>query len=446
MLGNRIDEAFVNDVTRLGAARTGSAPWRLLLLVAGGLGAFLAWAALYEIEETTHGTGRVIPSRQVQVVQSLEGGIVSDIFVAEGDRVEAGAPLMQIDDTGFAAQAGELRETEAALLAEKARLEAEAAEAEVPTFPAGLTERAPHAVQAEQAVFFSRRDQYQRELAVLEQQRLQRESELAELRATREKWAAMLDPLRAELRLTEDLAARGVVPEIELLRLRTRVAEMEGDSNAAAATQARIQAAMDQATTEIAAARSAYRLTARQRLARLQVELAVAGQGLRAAADRVRRTLLRAPVRGTINTLNTTTTGAVVQPGAPLIDIVPADDGLLIEARIQPRDVAFIRPGERASVKITAYDYTIYGALEGEVLRIGSDAVEDREGRTYFKVVIRTETTSLGGGDGARGNVAALPIIPGMVASVDIQTGRKSVLTYLAKPILRARGEALRER
>lgn len=439
MLGSRIDETFVNDVTKVGTARFGGAPWRLLLLVAIGLSGFLLWASVYEIEETTHGTGRVIPSRQVQVVQSLEGGIVSEIFVAEGDRVEAGAALMQIDDTGFAAQAGELRQQEGALLAEQARLRAEAAASEVLEMPPDLLDRAPAAAQAEQAVFASRREQFTRELDVLQKQLAQRRSELAELRATQEKWATMLEPLNAELALTERLQQRGAVPEIELLRLRSRVAEVTGDQRAGEATEARIRAAIEQAETEIGAARSAYRLTARQRLAQLQVELAVAQEGLRAAADRVQRTLLRAPVRGTINTLNATTIGAVVQPGEPLAELVPADDGLLIEAQIQPRDVAFIRPGETASVKITAYDYTVYGALDGEVVRIGSDAVEDREGRTYFKVIVRTDRNFLG-------EEEQLPIIPGMVASVDIQTGRKTVLSYLAKPILRAQGEALRER
>jgi adhesin transport system membrane fusion protein len=181
-------------------------------------------------------------------------------------------------------------------------------------------------------------------------------------------------------------------------------------------------------------------LTARQRLAKLQLELAVVQETLRAANDRVRRAQLKAPVRGTINTINATTIGAVVQPGAPLVEIVPIDDSLLIEADLGPRDIAFVKTGEQASVKISAYDYLVYGALEGEVVRIGADTIETNDGVQFFRVIVRTDKSYLGSEENP------LPITPGMIASVDIQTGQKTVLSYLAKPIMRARSEALRER
>ncbi len=181
-------------------------------------------------------------------------------------------------------------------------------------------------------------------------------------------------------------------------------------------------------------------LTARQRLAQLQVELAVVQETLRSANDRVTRAQLRAPVRGTVNTINAKTIGAVVQPGAPLVEIVPLDDRLLIEADLGPRDIAFVKTGERASVKISAYDYLVYGALDGEVIRIGADTISTREGVEFFRVIVRTDRSFLGSEEDP------LPITPGMIASVDIQTGEKTVLSYLAKPILRAQAEALRER
>jgi adhesin transport system membrane fusion protein len=439
MFGRGPEEDFVNDPAARPRGGRGGGSWALLLLVAAALGGFAYWAYSFEIEEVTRGMGRVIPSSQVQVVQAPQGGIVAAIEVREGDIVEAGDVLVQIDDTSVAADRGELLEREAALLAEALRLEAEAAQAEALDFPPELAARAPLATAAEGQVFTSRRAQLERELQVLRDQLDQRRAALEELRATRTRTEAVIAPLSEELALTEDLAARGAVPQIELLRLRSRMAELQGDLQVAAASAPKLEAAVREAETRIDSARSAYVLAARERLAKLQVELAVVQESLTAASDRVSRTLLRAPVRGTVNALGGLTLGAVVERGAPLAEIVPLDDGLLIEADIRPSDVAFIRPGDRASVKITAYDYLVYGALKGTVARIGANTIRGAEGEELFRVVVET-SGGLHAADGAE-----LPIIPGMVAQVDVQTGRKTVLSYLAKPLLRARAEALRE-
>lgn len=438
MFGTRPDDAFVTN-TRPGRTARGGV-WALLLTVALGLAGFVWWAATFEIEETARGLGRVIPSGRVQVVQSLEGGIVAGLAVAEGDRVAAGQILAQIDDTGFAAARGELLQQEAALLVEAARLEAEAAGAGSFAVPPGLSARAPKAAAAELALYRSRQAQLASELALLGDRLAQRRAERAELAAQMLKLDAVIAPLAAEVALTEDLAARGAVPEIELLRLQSRLAEFQGDRAVGAASLPRTEAAIRAAETEMATLRARHVLAARERLADLQLELAVVQEALRAATDRVRRTALRAPVAGIVNRLHVTTLGAVVQPGQALVDIVPVEDRLLIEAEIRPQDVAFVQPGDRASVKITAYDYLVYGALAGDVLRIGADSVETREGQVFFQVLIETDETALGAG------AARYPISPGMVAEVDIQTGRRTVLSYLAKPVLRARAEALRER
>ncbi|MCV3273980.1 HlyD family type I secretion periplasmic adaptor subunit [Roseobacter sinensis] len=440
MFGNRIEDEFANTITEAEAAMRDRGPWRLLLAVFVGALAFVAWAATHEIEETARATGRVIPSQQVQVVQSLEGGIVRVIAVAEGDIVEPGDVLMQIDDTRFAAERGELREREAAVLSEAARLRAEARFAETVQFDAALRARAPLAVAAEEEVFLSRREQLTRELQVLEAELLQRRGELEEVRAQRARTEGIIAPLRAEIALTEEMFERGLVPQIELLRLQSRLAELSGDLTVGQATEPRLQAAILGAENQIDAARSAYALLARQRLAALQLELAVVQETLRSADDRVTRAQLRAPVRGTINRINATTIGAVVQPGEALVEVVPIDDSLLIEADLGPRDIAFVSPGEPASVKISAYDYLVYGALEGEVVRIGADTISGEDGGEFFRVIVRTQTSHLGTADNP------LPITPGMIASVDIQTGERTVLSYLAKPILRAQAEALRER
>jgi len=303
-----------------------------------------------------------------------------------------------------------------------------------------LQTRNPLATVAEQQVFLSRRDQLSRELRVLEAQLSQRRSELNEVQALRARTRAITAPLSEEIALTQDMFARGLIPQIELLRLQSRMAELTGDIAVSEASELRMNAAIAEAENQIDAARSAYVLTARQRLAKLQVELAIVQETLRSANDRVTRAQLRAPVRGTVNTINAKTIGAVVQPGAPLVEIVPIDDSLLIEADLGPRDIAFVSTGEPASVKISAYDYVIYGALEGQVIRIGADTIASQDGAEFFRVIVRTDKSYLGTEDDP------LPITPGMIASVDIQTGEKTVLSYLAKPILRAQSEALRER
>ncbi|MEH6647325.1 HlyD family type I secretion periplasmic adaptor subunit [Sulfitobacter sp.] len=440
MFGNRIEDEFANSVSDAPAAVADGGPGWLLLAIALGIGAFVYWASIYEIEESARATGRVIPSQQTQLVQSLEGGIISAILVAEGDAVEAGQVLMQIDDTRFTSERGELRERETAIQAEAARLEAEAKFATEMSFDPDLVARSPLATAAEREVFLSRREQLDLELEVLESQLLQRLSALQELLAERERTRNILAPLSEEIAQTEDLVSRALVPKVELLRLKSRSAQLNGDIVVSAASEPRLEAAILEARNQINAARSAYVLTARQRLAQLQLELAVVEETLLTANDRVSRAQLRAPVRGTINTLATTTIGAVVQPGAPLVEIVPLDDSLLIEANLGPRDIAFVRTGEPASVKITAYDYLVYGSLTGKVVRIGADTITTQEGAEFFKVIIRTDKSYLGEADNP------LPITPGMIASVDIQTGQKTVLSYLTRPILRARSEALRER
>lgn len=440
MFGNRIEDDFANDIA---AARAGvDAPglWRLLMLVALGLCAFVAWAATHRIEESARAPGRVIPSQQVQVVQTLEGGIVRAIRVAEGDIVAAGDVLIDIDDTRFGAERGELMERNSAIRAELARLAAEIAFADTVAFPEDLSRDAPLMVEAEAQVFYARREQLAQELQVLADQLRQRRSEREELLALRQRTREIIAPLTEEIALTEDMVNRSLVPRIELMRLKSRLAELTGDLAVNEASEARLDAAIAEAENQIDAARSAYVLTARQRAALLQQDLAVTREGLRAAEDRVARTQLRAPVRGTVNRLSVQTLGAVVQPGAAIAEIVPADDSLLIEASLGPRDVAFVRTGERASVKITAYDYLLYGALEGEVVRIGADTIQGADGAEFFQVIVRTDRSYLGTSDNP------LPITPGMVATVDIQTGEKTVLSYLAKPLLRAQSEALRER
>jgi len=412
------DFSFANDVRAAAGLKT---PRASLILLGTTIALFvvgIVWAHFAVLDEVKRGNARVIPSRQLQVVQSLEGGIVQEILVQEGDIVKQGQVLMRIDDTKFLADLGEVRERRFANAARVARLEAEVQGLPQPTFPAELAERAPQAVQTEQNVFEARAKKLAQDIDVLTQQ------------ATR--LSDSLKLLSREVQLTQNLYAQKVVPEIEMLRLQRQEADMRGQL---AETQSRI-----------ANAKAAFRSQAEEDLAKSRADLAVLEETTKSAQDRVRRADLKSPVNGIINKLNVTTVGAVVQPGANLMDIVPMDDTLLVEGRIRPQDIAFIRPQQNAVVKITAYDSSVYGSLKGKVERISADSIVDdkseqrgEKGESFYRVIVRTDKNHLGTAE------HPLPIIPGMVATVEVQTGEKSVLDYMMKPARMLRDEALRE-
>ena len=412
------DFSFANDVRAAAGLKT---PRASLILLGTTIALFvvgIVWAHFAVLDEVKRGNARVIPSRQLQVVQSLEGGIVQEILVQEGDIVKQGQVLMRIDDTKFLADLGEVRERRLANAARVARLEAEVQGLPKPSFPEALAERAPQIVQTEQNVFDARAQKLAQDIDVLAQQ----ETRLTE----------SLKLLSREVELTRHLYTQKVVPEIEMLRLQRQASDMRGQL---AETQSRI-----------ANARAAFRSQAEEDLAKSRADLAVLEETTKSAQDRVRRADLKSPVNGIINKLNVTTVGAVVQPGANLMDIVPLDDTLLVEGRIRPQDIAFIRPQQNAVVKITAYDSSVYGSLKGKVERISADSIVDEKsdqrgekGESFYRVIIRTEKNHLGSTENP------LPIIPGMVATVEVQTGEKSVLDYMLKPARMLRDEALRE-
>ncbi|MEM1075753.1 MAG: HlyD family type I secretion periplasmic adaptor subunit [Pseudomonadota bacterium] len=433
----RNEEEFIN---RPGGSDAGRGLWLLLLGVLGLLAGFVVWASVFELEEVTRATGRVVPSTQVQSVQAPEAGVVAAITVSEGDVVEPGQVLFQIDDTGVQSSLGELEQRTQALTAELIRVRAEArAESSLDFTEADILN--DRVVAAEQAIFETRREQLALELDVLGDRLSQRQAELMELKAQQDRLRAVVAPLKREVEISEELYEDGTLSEIEILRLRARLAETEGDIAVLSASEARAVAAVAEIETQIVSARSAYVLAAKERISIILGDLAVAEEALRAARDRVSRTALRAPVRGTVNRISVANTGSVVQSGMVLAEIVPLDDSLLVEAQVNPRDVAFVRVGAPASVKITAYDYLRYGDLAATVERIGADALQSDEGNTFFQVMLRTDDDALSSTEGD-----SFPISPGMIASIDIQSGTKTVLEYLVQPVLRAQHEALRER
>ena len=412
------DFAFANDVRAAAELRTPRTSRMLLMASLGLFATFVVWAHFAVLDEVKRGDGRVIPARQIQVIQSLEGGIIEQILVREGDIVKQGQPLMRINDTKFASEFGEVRERRGAVAARVVRLEAEAQGLDKLTFPEDLIKSAPRAVETEQSVFETRTRKIAQDVDVLQQQ----QTRLTE----------NLKLLNREVELTRRLHAQKVVPEIEMLRLERQASETRGQL---AETQSRIKNV-----------KTAFQAQADEDLAKSRGDLAVLDENIKSAEDRVRRTELLSPVYGIVNKINLTTIGAVVQPAGNLIEIVPLEDTLLVEGRIRPQDIAFIRPDQNAVVKITAYDSTTYGSLKGKVERVSADTIIDEKAErpdkreTFYRVIVRTDKNHLGTAE------HPLPIIPGMVTTVEVLTGEKSVLDYLIKPARLLREEALRER
>ncbi|MCB9957361.1 MAG: HlyD family type I secretion periplasmic adaptor subunit [Rhodospirillaceae bacterium] len=411
----------------------------MLLVIVALFAVGFGWAAWATIDEVTRGQGRVVPSRQMQVVQTLEPGIIEEILVAPGDLVDEGQILIRVDDTGLSSQLGELEAQRRALQAQIARLQSELNGEEEPVFPEALQEVAPSVIADETELFHARRLELENQLNILRQQAEQREQELQELRAAEDQYATGLGLAQQELGVYATLSP-GVVPRVEILQVQQRVNELSGQLEQTRRAINRAEAAIREAHQRIEDQFLQFRAETRVQLNQHRNDLAVIEEGLRGATDRVVRTDIRSPVDGIVNRVNVTTVGGVVQPSQDLIEIVPIEDSLLIEARIRPSDVAFLRPGLPATVKITAYDYASYGGLQGSVERISADTIVDEEtGESFYEITVRTESAQLGNGD------QDLPIIPGMIATVDILTGHRTILEYLLHPLERGLDQALTE-
>jgi membrane fusion protein, adhesin transport system len=411
----------------------------LLLVIAAFFVVAFAWASHASLDEVTRAEGRVIPSSHIQVVQNLEGGIVADILVREGEIVERGQVLLRINDVRAASNLRETRKRYLALRGAQARLRAEVAGAAI-ELPAQVREQAPEVAGSERALFQARRQALETELQILRSQAAQREQELAELENSITQLERSAQLAAEELAITQPLAATRVVSRVNLLRLQREVNDLEGELAAARLAIPRVKMALREAGRRVEERTLSFRAEAQRELNAVQSEAAALEETLAAEADRLERTEVRSPVRGTINHLLVNTTGGVVQPGEDLVEIVPLEDTLLVEARVRPADIAFLSPGLPALVKVTAYDYAIYGGLEAELEGISADTITDERGERFYRIRVRTADNVLEEAG------EPLPIIPGMTVQVDILTGEKTVLDYLLKPILRARDGALRER
>lgn len=396
----------------------------------------VAWASVAEIDEVTRGEARVVPSSQVQIVQSVDGGVVETIAIREGQVVEPEQLLMRIDSTRFVSSAEESRASQLALRAKMLRLQA-LTRGNAFSPPADLQREAPDIVAQEVRLYESKRSEIAAQVAISENQLTQRQQELKEVVARRDQARRGLELITREYNATRPMVATGAVSEVEVLRLEREIARLRGDVEQANAQQSRVNAAIEEARRKIEEVQLSSRNQMSAELSETMARLNALAQGGRALQDKVKFADIKSPVRGTVKRLLVNTRGAVVQPGKEVVEIVPLDDSLILEARILPKDIGFLRPGLQATVKFTAYDSAIYGTLDGEIVNIGADTVVDEKGNAFYVVRVRTRKASLG---------PNLPVIPGMVAQVDMLTGKKTVLDYLLKPVLRAKANALTER
>jgi len=437
--GNQVDHEFMPEVAGV-VAQDSSRRSRLTVWIAAALiGSALVWAKFAVIQEVTMGEGKAIPSSKVQVIQNLEGGIVTEIFVREGQMVNKGDTLLRLDDTRFLSNKGESEVDRYTLTAQVERLSAEA-EGRPFKPSAEVLAKAPQVAADEQALYDSRQRRLASEQRTLQEQLRQKQQELAEFRSKQDQYRNSLGFIQQELAMSTPLIASGAVSPVEIIRLKGKAAEARGSLDATSLAIPRAESAINEIKSKVQESTDSFRSDASKDLNDKRAELSKASATSIAINDRVTRTTVTAPMKGIVKTLKVNTIGGVVQPGSDLVEIVPLEDNLLIEAKVRPQDVAFLHPGQKAMVKFSAYDYTIYGGLPAKLELIGADTVTDDKGNSFYLIQVRTDKNHLGG------DAKPLLIIPGMVATVDIVTGEKSVLDYLLKPVLKARTEALRER
>ena len=408
----------------------------LVYSVAVAILVLLVWAYFAKVDEVTRGEGRVIPSKQVQIIQSLDGGIVSQILVAEGQTVQVGTPLIRIDETRAVSSLKENQAQYLALLAKQARLKALADDTAF-NIPEIVKNQAPQTYDQEYSLYIASKDELHSAVAIAQDQMVQREKELVEVELRKEQAEKNYESTAKELAANKPLLASGAISEIDLLRLERESNKAKSEIDQARAQISRIHSAIAEARRKITEVQQNAKSKERNELnditARLN-QITASSVGL---TDKVKQATLKSPVNGKVSRLFFNTVGGVIQPGREVLELVPTDDALIIETKIQLKDIAFIRLSQPAVVKLTAYDYSIYGALDAQVENISANSIVDDKGNAYYLVRVRTLKSSLGKG---------LPIIPGMVAQVDIMTGKKTILSYLLKPVLKAKSYAFTER
>ena len=429
------------DTEREGIQRFGHVLLAAIFLV---MASFLVWAYFADLDQITRGEGKVIPSSQTQVIQSLDGGTLSEMRVREGDVVEKDQVVVVIDNTTAKYSLSELQQRYYIASAAIARLQAEIGGADTPDdikFPADVVQEAPDKVTAEKNQFIIWKTQLHSQLATLQDQTEGKKQDIQAINTKITQSRAALDVAQQQLAILGPAVAAGAASKVDLLKAQQEAQQYRGDIANAQASLPGAQSALREAQSKAQETVATANAQAAEELAKQQSDLATVTESMKEASAKVGRTELKSPVKGTVKEIKTRTIGGVIQPAQDIMEIVPIEDTLLIEAQIRPQDRGFIAPNQKAKVKITAYDYSIYGGLDAVLEQISADAIENEKKELFFRVRLRTDKNFLIGKQGEQ-----LPIIPGMTATVDILTGHKTVLSYLLKPIIKARETGLTER
>lgn len=411
----------------------------LLLSILGFFVTFILWASLAELDEVTRASGRVVPSKQTQIIQNLEGGIVKEILVKQGDVVKEGDVLVRLDRTQFDADFNRNEEEYLMLESTLVRLTAESQFKE-PVFDPDFVLKNEELVQNEHNLYWARKAEFEASLNSLKARLKQIEQEAIEAKISFVSAKAGEKAAQAEVLILKPLVEKGIEPRLELLRADQRLIQARGEHQIALLNIGKTKKSVEEVNLQIEASRQKFRASAFAELNEAQNRINKLLDALPALSDKVSRTDVIASTDGTINRVLVATIGGVIKPGMPIIELIPLDDTLLIEAEVQPQDIAFLRPGQPARVKLTAYDYSRYGSLDAHIENISADAIMNDQKQNVYVIKIRTIKSSLSSDEGD------FPILPGMVAEVDILNGKKSIMQYLMSPVLKLKDNAFRER
>ena len=396
----------------------------------------LIWAAFAPLDEIARGEGKVVPSQQLQTIQSLDGGLVTDILVKEGDVINAGQTILKVDATRVSANLAETTSQYLALSAEVARLNALIQE-RIPQFPSELATAAPDRLKHEMYLYETSKAELDELLAMQSQQQQQKQQELNEALAALAQYQQTLKLTQQELSVTRPLLESGAVSNIDILRLERAVATAKGEANRAAANVARAQSSVREAENKLSEVRLNMLNKWQNQLSDSKTKLAAHTEALTGLSDKVMRSDVKSPISGTVQRLHINTVGGVLTPGKDIVDLVPLNDLLVIEAKLPPKDIAFVKLDQQATIKFTAYDFSVFGALQATVSHISADTITDEKDNTFYVVRLTTKSRFRDG---------SLDILPGMTVQVDILTGKKTVLSYILKPISKATSNAMTER
>jgi len=444
---NRQDAGFVNSLYSHAYDKPDSKIDLLFISIVIVIVGLIGWAMIAEVDEMARGEGKVIPSHKIQKVQNLDGGLVSEILVKSGEHVMKDQPLMKIDTTRFQASLEEAKEESLVLLAKKARLKAQIKYNPTKKRPvidfSDQLENLIKYTQLEQNIYNNNIEEYKSTLRILELQLDQKVQERREIESKINQLKRSVTIVREQMKTIEKMTQSGSKSKIELLNIQKEYNTLEGDLNAAVLSLPRSKFAISEAENKILEKVKGFKSETYEELQQVSFELNQIEARLVSETDKLEKTIIRSPVDGIIKQININTIGGVVKSGVDLIEIVPDSDVLLVEVKIDPKDIAFISPTQKAIVKITAYDFSIYGGLEGKIVEISADSIKDKESKdnkTYYQVVVKTDKNYL------ESESKKLPIIPGMVASVDIITGKKTIMNYFLKPIIKIKEGSLHER